>query len=92
MRAHLLQVLSGVMAAAPGAVPNRDALLRLWLHEQCRVFGDRLVCESDVNYFNKLLVELAIKHGLGNPSYDELFGAEAAPLMWGDFLRPGLER
>jgi hypothetical protein len=37
-------------------------------------------------------VELAVKSGMGSPNHDDVFGPEAPPLIWGDFLRPGLER
>jgi AAA+ lid domain len=38
--------------AAPKAVPNSRALLRLWVHESTRVFCDRLVCSADREWFN----------------------------------------
>jgi dynein heavy chain, axonemal len=38
--------------AAPKAVPNSRALLRLWVHESTRVFCDRLVCTADREWFN----------------------------------------
>ncbi len=38
-------------------------------------------------------MELSSKHGLGSASYDELFGEARSPaIMWGDFLRQGVER
>jgi hypothetical protein len=45
-----------MMAAPPSAVQTREALMRLWLHEQCRVFGDRLVSREDTEYFTQMLV------------------------------------
>jgi hypothetical protein len=50
------QVLQGMLMVSPSACSSRDALLRLWLHEACRVFHDRLINAADREYFKRMLV------------------------------------
>ncbi|GBF88264.1 dynein heavy chain axonemal protein, partial [Raphidocelis subcapitata] len=85
----LSKVVQGLMLASPRTLGSRDQLARLWLHESCRVFHDRLTCEEDRTAFKKMLVELAAKHSLGAVTYEGAFGGR--PLVWGDFMRPGLD-
>jgi dynein heavy chain len=42
----LSKVVQGLTGVAPGACGSREQLARLWLHECCRVFHDRLVSEE----------------------------------------------
>ena len=39
----LSKVFQGLLMITPTSCPNKDTLLRLWLHESCRVFHDRWV-------------------------------------------------
>lgn len=50
----------------------------------------RLINDTDKEYFKRMLVELCNKNGLGVGSYDDLFVARS--VMFGDFLRMGVER
>ncbi|WIA13579.1 hypothetical protein OEZ85_007146 [Tetradesmus obliquus] len=86
----LSKQFQGMLLVSPGCCSDKEALARLWMHEACRVFADRLVCDEDRQYFQKMLIELSAKHGLSSMSYEEAF--EKRSIAWGDFLRPGLER
>ena len=37
----LSKVFQGTLMIQPGNCPSRDVMVRLWLHESCRVFHDR---------------------------------------------------
>jgi dynein heavy chain len=50
------QVVQGLLLASPRALASRDQLVRLWLHESCRVFHDRLTCDGDKTAFKNMLV------------------------------------
>jgi dynein heavy chain len=52
----LSKLMQGLLLASPRAAASRDAVARLWLHEACRVFHDRLTCEGDRGAFKKMLV------------------------------------
>ncbi len=52
----LCKVLQGMLMATPGGCASREALQRLWLHEECRVFHDRLVSQEDRDYLKAMLV------------------------------------
>lgn len=41
--------------------PNPNMLLRLWVHECNRVYGDKLVDQSDINSFHKIMAEVVRK-------------------------------
>lgn len=75
---------------SPATCNNKDTLMRLWLHESLRVFHDRLICSEDRQLFTNLLAELVSKHFNSSASHADLF--ENRTLLFGDFLKPGLER
>jgi dynein heavy chain, axonemal len=79
-----------MLMITPGNCQSKEALLRLWVHESCRVFHDRLINLEDKTYFKHMLAELITKHGLGTESYDDIFVKRN--VIFGDFLRPGVDR
>ncbi|XP_072576883.1 dynein axonemal heavy chain 1 isoform X1 [Vulpes vulpes] len=80
----LSKVFQGMLMADPAKVEDKVQLLRLWYHESCRVFRDRLVSEEDRDWFDKLL-----------ESHMERWEVAFAdicpfqPILYGDFMSPG---
>jgi dynein heavy chain len=54
----LSKQFQGMLMVSPASCSDKEALARLWIHEACRVFADRLVCDEDRQYFQKMLVSL----------------------------------
>ncbi|KAI8481625.1 Dynein heavy chain 1, axonemal [Branchiostoma belcheri] len=77
------QYPSCVLMVEPGKVENMEALLRLWYHESCRVFKDRLVDDTDREWFDDLSKEKMQK--LGVP-FEE--AVPQLPVLFGDFMQP----
>ncbi|XP_023393798.1 dynein heavy chain 1, axonemal [Pteropus vampyrus] len=80
----LSKVFQGMLMANPAKVENKVQLLRLWYHESCRVFRDRLVNEEDRSWFDKLLE--------GHMEEWEVAFNEVCPfqpILYGDFMSPG---
>ena len=50
-------VVQGILFAGPECVRDSTDLARLWLHESCRVYSDRLVDDKDLQLFRKLQME-----------------------------------
>ena len=53
----LSKVFQGVLSVHPAWLKEPKALIKLWTHEACRVFQDRLVDKTDRDWFEALLVE-----------------------------------
>ncbi|KAM7063036.1 dynein axonemal heavy chain 1 [Molossus nigricans] len=80
----LSKVFQGILMADPARVEDKVQLLRLWYHENCRVFRDRLVNEEDRTWFDKLLE--------GHMEKWEVAFSKVCPfqpLLYGDFMSPG---
>jgi len=59
------RIIQGVLLCKPSDSFNKQALIRLWSHEALRVFGDRLIDDSDRNWFHKHLETMcATKFGV----------------------------
>jgi AAA+ lid domain len=54
-RATLPQVFQGLLMGGAKSLPSSRHLLRLWVHESTRVFGDRLVSAGDREWFEHQL-------------------------------------
>ncbi|XP_066265765.1 dynein axonemal heavy chain 1-like isoform X2 [Branchiostoma lanceolatum] len=79
----LSKVFQGILMVEPGKVENLEAVLRLWYHEGCRVFRDRLVDDTDRGWFDNLAKEKMSK--LGVP-FEE--AVPQLPVLFGDFMQP----
>ncbi|XP_049589438.1 dynein axonemal heavy chain 1 [Syngnathus scovelli] len=80
----LSKVFQGILMAETCMIENKDMLLRLWYHENCRVFQDRLVCAEDREWFNSLLKEFIQEFGC---DFDVVVPCQ--PVIYGDFMVPG---
>eukprot|EP01038_Epipyxis_sp_PR26KG_P004763 gene4763-6681_t len=49
------RIIQGVLLCRPSESFNKSSLVRLWSHEALRVFGDRLIDDSDRGWFHKHL-------------------------------------
>lgn len=52
----------GFLCANVDCCPNENMLVKLWLHESSRVYGDKLTNEADLQAFSKLLNETLSKN------------------------------
>ncbi|XP_053339456.1 dynein axonemal heavy chain 1 [Clarias gariepinus] len=82
----LSKVFQGVLMADAGKIQDKVQLLRLWYHESCRVFQDRLVSQEDRDWFDQLLQKHIEEFDC---SYEEVVPCQ--PVLFGDFMIPGAD-
>ncbi|XP_053154302.1 dynein axonemal heavy chain 1 isoform X2 [Hemicordylus capensis] len=82
----LSKVFQGMLVAEPAKIEDKLTLLRLWYHESCRVFCDRLVNEEDRIWFDDLMKSVMLEWGT---TLDEVVPFQ--PLLYGDFMMPGAD-
>eukprot|EP01029_Cantina_marsupialis_P005823 TRINITY_DN1630_c1_g5_i3.p1 TRINITY_DN1630_c1_g5~~TRINITY_DN1630_c1_g5_i3.p1 ORF type:complete len:1943 (+),score=485.57 TRINITY_DN1630_c1_g5_i3:173-6001(+) len=82
------KVFQGILMITPGKCSTKDDLIKLWVHENLRVFHDRLINVEDKQWFKDLVVELLNRHTTTSLTSEDLFDN---PLIFGDWIRPGLE-
>ncbi|KAA6352853.1 MAG: putative Dynein heavy chain 1, axonemal, partial [Streblomastix strix] len=63
-------LVSGVLHASPGCYQIPTTLTKLWSHEGCRVFRDRLIDDTDRNLFDCVLMGVLNKYYI-RPEPDE---------------------
>ncbi|XP_062056155.1 dynein axonemal heavy chain 1 [Lepus europaeus] len=80
----LSKVFQGMLMANPAKVEDKVQLLRLWYHENCRVFRDRLVNEEDCGWFDELLQGHMARWDV---AFNEVCPSQ--PILYGDFMSPG---
>ncbi len=87
------KVVQGMLMIAPRDCPTPDVLAKLWAHESCRVFHDRLVSKEDKKWFTATVAELLSKvwtrSGAGW-SQEELFEG-AHPVLFANYLTPPID-
>ena len=82
---HTLYVHTST-ALLPVPAQELKAVLRLWYHECCRVFQDRLVNSEDRQWFEEKLQSKMADFGV---KAEEVLGE--GPLLYGDFMVPNSE-
>ncbi|KAM6256563.1 LOW QUALITY PROTEIN: dynein axonemal heavy chain 1 [Porphyrio hochstetteri] len=80
----LSKVFQGMLMAEPSKIENKLQLLRLWYHESCRVFRDRLVSKEDQTWFDNLMKSMMEEMGT---TFEEVVPSQA--VLFGDFMEPG---
>jgi dynein heavy chain len=85
------KVFQGLLMIRPSKCQDNATFQKLWIHESQRVFYDRLTDTQDQLWFEEVTCELLGRFLSCNMSYDDLFANKEQPLMFGDFLKPGLE-
>ena len=79
----LANVCQGLLRAKPDQFTAAVHLEKLWLHENVRVYSDRLICDSDRKELQDILTN-TVKKKLGNDiSVDDMY---QTPLLFGDGL------
>ena len=86
----LSKVFQGLLMIRPQQCAKPDVMMRLWVHEACRVFHDRLIDNTDKTYFLNMIVELLTRNFQGSFTYQEMF--EEREIVFGDFLKMGMDR
>lgn len=67
---------------------RNDKMIKIWIHECCRVFHDRLINKDDKNWFTEQVVDLVKNIFRMEWNHSDLF--ESKPLIFGDFMKKGV--
>uniref|UniRef100_A0A8C9AK17 Dynein axonemal heavy chain 11 n=1 Tax=Prolemur simus TaxID=1328070 RepID=A0A8C9AK17_PROSS len=65
----LTNIFQGILFASPECLKGPNDLIRLWLHESSRVYGDKLIDTEDCDLFQKKILETAYKYFEGVDSH-----------------------
>ncbi|XP_063241593.1 dynein beta chain, ciliary-like [Bacillus rossius redtenbacheri] len=68
----LSNIFQGMLFADAACVPNPSDLIRLWMHEATRVYGDKLIDTTDIETFEKVVAEI-VKKGFEELNEEEVF-------------------
>lgn len=82
---HLTNVFQGLLQAKQDAIKEPDNLIKLWVHECDRIFGDRLVNAKDLAAFRALCGECCSK-SFSKFNLKKYFGATPEPLIFAQFV------
>jgi dynein heavy chain len=69
----------------PVSISSSDTFARLWMHECCRVFHDRLINAEDKKWFTRMLIESSNVFFRVRLDHDETFVNNH--LLFGDLLK-----
>ena len=83
----LAKVFQGCLCADPSGLTDVNAFVRLWIHENSRVFQDRLVDNTDREWFSNLMRDVATKCF----KIDWAAVNNVSKIMFGDYTEPSAE-
>lgn len=76
------KIFQGVVSANSKLCVLPVELLRIWIHENTRVFGDRMINDSDRSFLQNLMIEKSFQHF--NINKELIYNAER--LLFADFM------
>ncbi|GBG29459.1 Dynein heavy chain 1, axonemal [Hondaea fermentalgiana] len=83
------KVFQGILMTPAKKCAEPDTFALLFMHESMRVFHDRLINIEDKRWFTTLLIELVNRQLKLSMTHEKVFESDW-PIMFCDFLRPGL--
>ena len=72
------------------SLPDRNVLIKMWLHENVRVFGDRMIDDQDREMFRQFLHEELVEKLDIEGGYAQMVPEER--LIFGDFMNPNADK
>ena len=79
------KVFQGILMVKPQSFSQPDDFIRLWIHENSRVFADRLINDEDRIWFNNYIIEVLSRVFRVSWTYESIFGKNK--IMFGDHLK-----
>ena len=72
------------------SVRDEPTIAKLWIHEASRIFHDRLINESDREWFYDKILELMSRYMKSKFEKDQIFGKKK--ILFSDILRLDLDK
>jgi len=83
---HLTNIFQGLLVAKPEAIKEPDNLIKLWIHESERIYGDRLSSQENINTYKFVVADL-VKKSFSKYNLTKYFqGANPEPLVFAQFV------
>jgi len=79
------KVFQGLLMVKPQSCSTADDMIRLWIHENSRVFADRLINNEDREWFGKLIIQILSRTFGINWNYEAIFVNNK--ITYGDLLK-----
>jgi dynein heavy chain len=77
------------LVAKPEAIKEPDNLIKLWVHESERIYGDRLVSADNLTTYKALVADI-VKKQFAKYNLSKYFTSNPEPLVFAQFVS-GLE-
>jgi dynein heavy chain len=82
---HLTNVFQGVLNARIEAIKEPENLVKLWVHEAERIYGDRLVNAEHLAKYREMAGDICNKN-FSKYNLKKFFGATPEPLVFANFV------
>ncbi|CAD8076520.1 unnamed protein product [Paramecium sonneborni] len=80
------KVFQGILEAKPLIYQKSEQIIRLWAHETCRVFMDRLINQNDQDWFKENLIKNILINFKIEYKVQEFFNSQR-PFIFADFQK-----
>jgi dynein heavy chain len=79
------KIIQGILMSHPKSVQTAETMQRLWVHEASRIFMDRLINKTDVDWFTSLVCDLLSRSFRSAMEFDDVFGE--SKVIFSDILK-----
>jgi len=82
---HISNIFGGILMSQPSQFVDQEKVVRLWLHESERIYGDRLVNDAHNNQYKNIAFD-AVKKSFAKYNMQKYFGgSKPEPLIFINF-------
>ena len=82
---HLANIFQGLLVAQPSQFQDPEKIIKLWIHESERIYGDRLVSKTHFDSYKAIMGELIKKTFSKFTSLNKFFQKEPELLVFSHF-------
>ena len=83
------KVIQGILMTRPQSIQNADSMQKLWVHEASRIFYDRLINDTDKEWFTTIVCELLSRSFRSGLEFDDVFGEKK--VIFSDIIKVAAE-
>lgn len=79
------RVFQGILQTRPSVINSVEQFIKLWVHEVCRVFEDRINKPEQRSWFRQQIMRVLFLNFGADKTQQQIFGTENEPVLFASY-------